>query len=48
METKKFNTISIKERIDMMKNSRNPMLRRMAMVMEQRIKMVESAKTKEE
>jgi hypothetical protein len=48
METKRFSTMSLKERIDMMKNSKNPMLRRMAIVMEQRTKMVESAKTKEE
>lgn len=48
METKKINTMSLKERIDMIKNSKNPMLRRMALMMEKRMKMVESAKAKEE
>lgn len=48
METKRFSTVPLMKRLDTMKNSKNPMLRRMAMVMEQRMKMVESAKTKEE
>jgi hypothetical protein len=48
METKRFSTMSLKERINMMKNSKNLMLKRMAIVMEQRMKMIESAKTKDE
>ena len=48
MEKKNFKTMTIQERVAFFKTSNNPMLRRMALMMEKRIKMVESAKAKEE
>lgn len=48
MEQKNFKTMTPQERVELFKNSKNPMLRRMALMMEKRMKMVESAKAKEE
>lgn len=48
MEQKNFKTMTPEEKIEMMKNSKNPMLRRMGIALEKRIKEVESAKAQEE
>lgn len=41
-------TMTPQELIEKMKNSKNPMLRRMALAMEKKMEMVKSAKSKEE
>lgn len=41
---KNFKTMTPDEKIEMIKNSKNPMLRRMALAMEKRMKMVKSTK----
>lgn len=48
MEKKNFKTMTPQERMEFMKKSSNPMLKRMGLMMERRMKMVESAKAKEE
>lgn len=48
MKKKNFKIMTPQEKVEFFKNSNNPMLKRIALMMDKKMKMVESIKAKEE